>query len=309
MPLAATAQISLVKVKVTTNPGAQIGIDDEMSDTNTFSTELVSGEHVVTVKYNGDIVKRANIDVPIGESYNEDFDISGKLNVQSSPQAIVILDGEEIGNTPQVVGLLGPHSLRLRYKNKAYSSTKPETFNVLPFDNIDRNYTLERSKHAYEWRWHVLVEGVLPTNDFGDVQPGLMIAFAKVLGFYFKGTCGLYWNNISGDEYSIWSDSDIHKVNYYHGILGLMYNITRPLYIYAGGGYGEFHEWHKTVFGDFVKTGYTKGGVADLGLLYTYKRLSLTAGISCMFSDVDIVDGGQNFGHIFSANVGIGISF
>lgn len=304
MPLTGAAQISLVKVKVTTNPGAQIGIDDEMSDTNTFSKELVSGEHEVTIRYNGDVVKRESIDVPVGEFYNEDFDISGKLNVNSTPEAIVILDGEEIGNTPQSVGLLGPHSLKVKYKNKAYSATKPETFNVSPFDNIERNYTLKRNKHAHEWRWHILVEGVLPTTDFGDVQPGFMVAFAKVIGFYVKGTCGLYWKNIGDSDRVIWSESKEHKSNYFHGIGGLMYNIIRPLYIYAGAGYGEFHVWRKSVFGDFVKTEYTKGPVIDLGLMYTYKHLSLTAGASYM-----VCEDMGNTDKIISANIGIGVSF
>lgn len=307
MPLVSAAQISLVKVKVTTNPGAQIGIDDEMSDTNTFSKELVSGEHEVTIRYNGDVVKRASIDVPVGEFYNEDFDISGKLNVQCSPEAIVILDGEEIGNTPQSVGLLGPHSLKVKYKNKAYSATKPETFNVSPFDNIERNYTLKRNKHAHEWRWHILVEGVLPTTDFGDIQPGLMIAFAKVIGFYIKGTCGLYWNNMQfdgeGSHHGVWSDFNEHKTNYYYGIGGLMYNITRPLYIYAGGGFGEFHVFHKSVFGDFLDTGFAKGPIVDLGLMYTYKRLSVTAGANYMLREEG------NLGDKISVNVGIGLSF
>ena len=46
------AQISVVNVTLETTKGATIGLDDEMSTTNVFTKEVVSGQHTLVIKYN-----------------------------------------------------------------------------------------------------------------------------------------------------------------------------------------------------------------------------------------------------------------
>lgn len=290
-----SAQISLIKVKVETNTGAQIGIDDDMSATNIYEKELVSGEHIVIVKYNGNVVKREVISIPPGGAYNQKFEIGGNVKIDSKPEAILSLDGVEVGNTPQELNLLGQHSIGVRYKTKQYKPVN-ETFNVSPLENIERIYLLKKKKHAYEWKWHLLVQGFLPTTKVNDVQPGLMIGFAKVIGFYAKGSIGVLYDIKQEPESwePIWGVGK-HACNFLSGGGGLMYNIFQPLYVYAGAGYGEFKAGQKDYFGNYIQTDSFSGVYYEAGLIFSYKKLAINAG--CMMCDGN-----------FIVNAGIGVS-
>ncbi len=290
-----SAQISLIKVRIETNTGAQIGIDDEMSDTNIFEKELVSGEHVVIVKYNGNVVKREVISISPGGAYNEKFEIGGNVKIESQPEGILTVDGVDVGSTPQELNLLGQHNIGVRYKNKKYGSVK-ESFTVSPLENIERNYVLKKNRHAYEWKWHILVNGFLPTTKVNDVQPGLMIGFAKVIGFYAKGSIGVLYDIKQEPESwePIWGVGK-HACNFLSGGGGLMYNIIQPLYVYAGAGYGEFKAGQKDYFGNYIQTDSFSGVYYEAGLLFSYKKLAINAG--CMLCDGNVI-----------VNAGIGVS-
>lgn len=55
------AQITTVNARFITSVGCEIGVDDEMSSNNVFEKELLSGTHIVIIKYNGEVVKREEI--------------------------------------------------------------------------------------------------------------------------------------------------------------------------------------------------------------------------------------------------------
>lgn len=136
---AAKAQITMVNVSLETDEGAIIGLDDEMSANNVFQKEIVSGQHTLIIKYNDEVVKREVIDIPAGDSFNAEYPISGKVNIEASPKAFVIVDGNEVGQTPLSLDLLGMHNVKVRYANKKYKPVE-ESLNVLPMDNIERKY-------------------------------------------------------------------------------------------------------------------------------------------------------------------------
>ena len=288
------AQISVVNVTLETTKGATIGLDDEMSTTNVFTKEVVSGQHTLVIKYNNEVVKRENIDIPAGAEFKEIFSIGGKVNINSEPSGIVSVDGKDFGPTPTTVDLLGSHAIKVRYQSKKYKPST-ETLNVLPLENIDRMYELKKSSRPWKYSWMLLPQVTLPTDDVKDAKFGFMVARARIVGWYIKGTVG--WVSMDRD----YSDSYIwptgkHKVKYMNICGGFMLNIFKPLYLYGGGGFGVRHTGYEDYGGTYYhfdcdyyhfdcdsdEDGNDTDGafVADFGLLFNFGRFVFNGGCS-----------------------------
>lgn len=302
------AQISVVSVTVETSEGAIIGIDDEMSSTNIMTKEVTSGIHTVVVKYNNEIVKREDIDVPVGEVFNKKFPIAGIVNVTSTPIATVSVDGKDVGQTPANIELLGNHDIKVRYESKKYNPIS-ERITVSPFENIDRSYELMKSKRPWKYSWMILPQVTFPTDDAKDMCFGLMIARAKRVGWYVKGI----FNHVSNQylaisEYEhelndIWPTGK-HKVYYKNACAGFMVNIFSKAYLYGGCGYG----WQKICYEGYDGKYYSSkkynshNVLLDCGLLVNLGLVAINVGCS------HILDNGV-FPKATAVNAGIGVKF
>ena len=282
------AQISVVNVTLETSKGATIGLDDEMSTTNVFTKDVVSGQHTLVIKYNNEVVKRENIDIPAGMEFKEKISIGGKVNINSDPSGIVSVDGKEFGLTPTIVELLGTHDIKVRYQSKKYKPST-ETLNVLPLENINRMYELKKSSRPWKYSWMLLPQVTLPTDDMKDAKLGFMVARARIVGWYIKGTVGFAsMDEVSDDSY-IWPTGE-HKVRYLNICGGFMLNVVKPLYLYGGGGFGVRHIGYEDYGGTYYHFGNcvndekgndTDGGfVADFGLLFNFGRFVFNGGCS-----------------------------
>ena len=298
------AQISVVNVTLETTKGATIGLDDEMSATNVFEKEVVAGQHTLVIKYNDEVVKRENIDIPAGAEFKETISIGGKVNISSEPSGIVSVDGKDFGPTPTTVDLLGSHDIKVRYQSKKYKPST-ETLNVLPLENIDRMYELKKSNRPWKYSWILLPQVTLPTDDTKDMKFGVMIARAKIIGWYIKGTFGFASMDHAEDLSDIWPTGE-HRVMYFNACGGLMLNLFKPLYIYGGGGIGTrrigyedysgknyyFSNHYENETGNNADTDFA----ADFGLLFNFGHFALNGGCTLLKGKVAV-------------NAGIGIKF
>lgn len=296
------AQISVVSVTVETSEGAIIGIDDEMSSTNIMTKELTSGIHTVVVKYNNEIVKREDIDVPVGEVFNKKFPIAGIVNVTSTPIATVSVDGRDVGKTPAKIEMLGNHNIKVRYESKKYKPIS-DRITVSPFENIDRSYELMKSKRPWKYSWMILPQVTFPTNDAKDMCFGLMIARAKRVGWYVKGVFNHVSNQYLDDNYElnvIWPTGN-HKVSYKNACGGFMVNIFSKAYLYVGCGYG----WQKICYEGYDGKYYcygndnNRGFLLDGGLLVNLGSVAINVGYSHL----------HDMTRATAVNAGIGVKF
>lgn len=298
------AQISVVSVTVETSEGAIIGIDDEMSSTNIMTKEVTSGIHTVVVKYNNEIVKREDIDVPVGEVFNKKFPIAGIVNVTSTPIATVSVDGKDVGKTPAKIELLGNHNIKVRYESKKYKPIS-DRITVSPFENIDRSYELMKSKRPWKYSWMILPQVTFPTNDAKDMCFGLMIARAKIVGWYVKGIFNHVSNKyLDADRYElndIWPTGN-HKVSYKNVCGGFMVNIFGKAYFYGGCGYG----WQKICYegydGKYYSNKKYDSVLVDCGLLVNLGSVAINVGCSHLSDNKYSLEA-------TAVNAGIGVKF
>ena len=303
--IAANAQITVVSVNIETNKGATIGLDDEMSSSNIFTKEVLSGQHTLVIMYNNEVVKRETIDIPAGTAFNKTYSIGGTVNINSKPTGIVSVDGKDLGATPTTVDLLGQHTIRVRYENKKYKPAY-ETLNILPFESIDRTYDLRKNKRPWKYSWMLLPQVTFPTDDTKDIKYGVMIARAKIIGWYIKGTFGFASMESDHPIYQIWPTGE-HRVRYINACGGLMLNIIKPLYIYGGAGIGFRQIGYEDYGGKYYyscndsyeneQNAYADGSLAaDFGLLFNFGPFVLNGGCTLLNGKMAV-------------NAGIGIKF
>lgn len=301
--IAANAQIAVVSVNIETDKGATIGLDDEMSSTNIFTKDVVSGQHTLVIMYNNEVVKRETIDIPAGAAFNETYSIGGTVNINSTPTGIVSVDGKDFGSTPTTIDLLGQHTIHVRYENKKYKPVS-ETLNILPLENIERTYDLEKDKRPWKYSWMLLPQVTFPTDDTKDMKFGVMIARAKIIGWYIKGTFGFVSMDETHGISDIWPTGE-HRVKYINACGGLMFNLFKPLYIYGGGGIGIRHIGYEDYGGKYYyfydsnekdNNDTDSSFAADFGLLVNLGHLALNGGCTLLNSKMAV-------------NVGIGVKF
>lgn len=287
--IAANAQITVVSVKLETNKGATIGLDDEMSSNNVFTKEVLSGQHTLIIMYNNEVVKRETIEIPPETAFNKTYSIGGTVNVNSTPTGIVNVDGRNYGTTPTTIELLGQHTICVRYENKKYKPVS-ETLTILPFESIDRAYDLKKNKRPWKYSWMLLPQVTFPTDDIKDMKYGIMIARAKIIGWYVKGTFGFasIKSGYTPSYGDVWPTGK-YRVMYIDACGGLMLNIFKPLYIYGGAGIGirriGYQDYDGTYYriDDFAESQNVDCGfAADFGLLFNFGHLALNGGCTLL---------------------------
>ncbi len=168
-------------------------------------------------------------------------------------------------------------------------------------------------------RHAVNAENLLMYNASGSSYAGLMLGRAARWGGYVRGKTNLA---TSDGAYTCDDDGTINYTGAYYytidnrsrrsrlGITGgVLYRLTRPVYLYAGAGYGYRRLlWHATTYsyddesptGDLwaVNTNHSAEGLeVESGVIVRYKRLALSAGINAIdFS-------------FFEINAGVGFFF
>ena len=132
-----------VKIKLETSAGGEIGIDGELSSTNLMSIKVPVGKHKVIVNYGSSFQKEYDIDVKVGGQTTFEFPLDGKLNIKSTPEATIQIDGVSKGVTPNSFELLGRHSIRIE-GNKDLYFPQTEIVEISPFQELNKSYVLKK---------------------------------------------------------------------------------------------------------------------------------------------------------------------
>lgn len=278
------AQITTVNARFITSVGCEIGVDDEMSSNNVFEKELLSGTHIVIIKYNGEVVKREEIEVPDVGSFTKEIPITGKVFVSSPIKDVtVFVDGTEKGKAPITLELLGNHDITLRYINKKYKPYS-ENITVQPFDEIERDCQLKVNNRPWKYNWFFLPQVALPTKRIKDAKFGLMFGTVKTIGFYVKGIYGCYAKETTEKG---WFTGET-ATNYWAAAGGLMVNVIKPLYLYSGVGYGERETGYELLgnkyYFEYEDDDYPIYDVSnilyDFGAMFSFGHFALNIGAS-----------------------------
>ena len=294
------AQITTVNVRITTSEGCKIGLDDDMSLNNVYEKEILSGIHTVVIKYNGEVVKREDIEVPSTTNFTKEIPVTGKVSVSSPIKNVTVLvDGTEKGQAPITLELLGKHDLTLRYINKKYKPYS-ENLTVLPFDEIERNCQLKINTRPWKYNWFFLPQVALPTTKIEDAKFGLMLGCVKTVGFYIKGIYGCYADETSERGWFTGKTG----INYWSAAGGLMVNVIKPLYLYAGVGGGKRETGYEVLgnkyYFEYDDEDYpideASGLLIDFGAMFSFGHLALNIGASTLANE-------------WILNCGIGVKF
>lgn len=158
---------------------------------------------------------------------------------------------------------------------------------------------------------------------------GLMGGYVKKFGFYVRGMVSFGKKTVGGwDGYgkSSFTGTQIthnYKESFNSITAGVMYHLCSPLYVYAGGGYhfkkmavqsaSEQNTWFDSLYnindydyhyGHYEPAyGEGSGVIVDLGIMFTYKKFNINAGLSGytneFFGGNFMINGHVGFGYCF----------
>lgn len=155
-----------------------------------------------------------------------------------------------------------------------YAGLSEKTIGVRNKSNV-----LFKMKNRSQWFLNA-VYGVTLASGYSEMTAhnfGLMAGFLKNWGGYMKVTVPAVLTT-GPDAYNI------HEyIDYIPSIsLGITKKIAKPLYIYAGAGYGDIlcdELWSYSEYGDEIDWYSTAGAIFDAGVMYKVnKRINVTAG-------------------------------
>lgn len=302
-----------VKIRLETSPGAEIGIDNDMSSTNILIKKINVGKHIVRIRYGVDFVEEYELFVEPGTDNIYQYPIDGTLSLSSTPSdAHVYVDGIEMGQTPLALDLLGDHTIRIEKDRDTYFDVS-ETVRIMPFEKVSGNYILvKRPPKLYG----LVLANYSPLNNGLGGFLGLCRRWGAFVHFSttIESAMGQLDDRFTDSGYEIgpegtglYKKSD-PKSTFFTG--GLMFRPHKSLYTYIGGGYGEYAQTYELA-GDanpsYAETEIcpygSKGFVADIGIIYKYKALLLSCGYNTII-------GTSNPSNTLNHNiyVGIGIS-
>ena len=284
-----------VKIKLETSAGAEIGIDGELSSTNLMSIKVPVGKHKVIVNYGTSFQKEYDIDVKVGGQTTFEFPLDGKLNIKSTPEATILIDGINQGKTPNSFELLGRHSVRIE-ANKDLYFPQTDIIEISPFQELNKSYVLKkRPPKCYGF----LIASYMPNAE----SIGVMGGIGRRFGVYAKVNLSLNGNPFEGrNDYS----NNVHKgefvtiPKYIGANLGLTWRPFPWITGYIGSGFGEYS--HGKVVDMYDTPYYVKGVEADMGVMLKWKALLLQVGYTRIIPESNT---GHHFGEL---SVGVGFT-
>lgn len=285
-----------VKIRLETSPGCEIGIDGNMSSTNIMNTKVAVGHHEVTVTFGIDFSRNYPIEVTATGTKEFTFPISGSLSVTSTPSdADIFVDGLRIAKSPATIDVLGTHNIRVSLDEEVWLPGS-ERVTIYPFAQEHINVILK--KRPPKRYGMMLVNYGLQENSIG-----FMLGICRRFGWFLRGQ-GI----LGGDHGTLENDKGDYNNGYDKldnpGLAlfttGLMYRCSRHLYLYGGGGYGEYNH------GDYQDNGiypyYASGVAIDFGAIFKWKALLLSCGYNTIVGDVTE---GYRYGNVY---VGLGFT-
>ena len=284
-----------VKIKLETSAGGEIGIDGELSSTNLMSIKVPVGKHKVIVNYGSSFQKEYDIDVKVGGQTTFEFPLDGKLNIKSTPEATILIDGINQGKTPYSFELLGRHSVRIE-ANKDLYFPQTEIVEISPFQELNKSYVLKkRPPKCYGF----LVASYMPKAESLSLMGGI----GRRFGVYVKCNYSLNGNPITErNDYSNVHEGEFKaEPRYVGGNIGLTWRPFPWLTGYVGSGYGKYS--HGKIKDNDSTPYFVKGVEADLGIMLKWKALLLQVGYTGIIPESN--DTGHRFGEL---SVGIGFT-
>ena len=257
---------------------AKVFIDNEEMEVKdgAMSIMMKKGEHIYRVEapdydYESGIIDLGDEMISKTVSLKPRF---GFLEVHSLPvdSVGVFVNGDSIGITP-IRNYRLPIDKYDIHLQKEYYYPLDSTFYISPGDTTLQSYTLITTIKPDKFPVKLRAEYTHSQSSYH----GFRVAYGGRYGFYFNYKWGKY--NPAGiniDEYEYDTDvSRAKKLGYIRksitgGLqMGIIKNIV-PLYVYLGGGYGEYgRQWEnpKEVDGNiYFNSDYIKGVSAEFGL-------------------------------------------
>ncbi len=290
-----------VKIRLETNNGAEIGIDDDISSTNILVKRVAVGEHTVKIFYGTDCIKEEKINVTAEETFK--FLVGGTLHITSTPNAEVYVDGVHLGKSPASVETLGSRSVRIEGDNIVYFPTK-DVVTVPPFGNVTRDYILKKRPP----RLYGMVMGTVSTHGYG-----VFLGMCRRWGGYIHIASNFKFDGGFDTEFLKFHDSPDgpgyypYKGENMYGCFsgGVMYRCSKNLYVYGGVGYADYGQQYKKNEDDFFEETIwpygALGCAAELGVIFKWKALLLSCGYKTII--------GESLGYKHNEfSIGVGIT-
>lgn len=302
-----------VRIRLETSPGAEIGIDNDMSSTNILTKRINPGKHIVRIRYGMDFVKEYELFVDKDTENIYKYPIDGTLSVSSVPsEATVYVDGIEVGQAPLDIDLLGEHTVKIEKDPDTYFDIT-EIVRIMPFENVVGNYILTKRPPKL---YGLILANYSPLDNGIGCFLGLCRRWGAFVHFSTTTESGIGQldDKFADNTYEIGTEgSGLYKKSKPKSTFftaGLMFRPHKSLYTYIGGGYGEYAQTYELTgeanpsyaTTEICPYG-TKGVVADIGVIYKFKALLLSCGYNTII-------GKSNLGNALHHNiyVGIGIS-
>ncbi len=273
-----------VKIRLETSSGAEIGIDGDISSTNVLTKRVAVGNHKVVVKFGGKYTQEYDLNVTSTDNQTYTFPIAGKVNISSTPNADVFIDGIRLGQSPLTAELLGDHNIRLEGDDILYFPTT-ERIRVNPLEDIDKQYTLNKRPP----RLYGFAMGTWSPKGFGG-----FLGICRRWGWYLHFATNGGDSGVLDNEKRLATDGQYGPGYYKKGdnhyncfTTGLMIRCHKNIYAYGGAGYGEYAQEYTNVYGgdsDYITYG-INGVAAELGVIVKWKALLLSGGYKTIFGD------------------------
>lgn len=276
-----------VKIRLETDAGAEIGIDDDLSSTNILVKKVNVGSHTVIVRFGSNFRKEYKLDVVASGDHVYTYKIHGTLQITTNPSAAVIyVDGIRKGVSPLSLDLLGDHNIRIEKDPQTFFDIT-DRISIQPFEQLSEGYTLiKRPPRLYGM---VLITGS-PSSIGGFL--GICRRFGAYARFNtsFKGMGfgKLSPMNTLSDNSSSSGPGYYHKGDSYSSSIscGMMARCHKYLYAYLGVGYAENAQsyildrkapYPNEALDEIFPYG-SKGCALDLGAIFKWKALLISCG-------------------------------
>lgn len=303
-----------VKIRLETDAGAEIGIDDDISSTNILVKKVNVGPHTVVVRFGTEYLKKYKLVVEDSGEHIYKYPIHGKLKIITNPtSAVVYVDGIRKGVSPLSLELLGDHNIRIEKDPQTFFDIT-DRISIRPFEQLSKSYTLtKRPPRLYGM---VLITGSL--SNIGGFL-GICRRFGAYTRFStsFKGMgFGKLspMNTLSAEGSSSHGPGYYHKGDSYSSIVscGMMARFHKYVYAYLGVGYAEnaqsytldINEPYPYGASDKIFPYGSKGCALDLGVIFKWKALLISCGYAATLGK-SYPDG--NFHNELSLGVGFTI--
>lgn len=325
---------NFVNVTVTTDPGADIYIDNSFKGIGQWRGLLSIGQHLFEAKKSLHRTTTQTLDITIGG--NESITLSnpepiyGILDVNTSPMgAKIIIDGKEHGTTPRVLNniMIGDHELKLEKEgyvtiNKTFTLEEKsimsinERMFVTKEEKVEQKEEVqevkketkeaETEKPKYERYTFVTLNGAY--SNYGDLTYGLTVGSVKKIGWFISGMTNFNFTAFSTDlecdeNLLVNGNQPVYNGNEaFTGLSvigGVIVRISKPLALRVGAGYGVRNTAYETIDGKWVKnTSISASGFdASVGAQLKFGMFVVS------------IDGVTTNFKCFEGKLGIGLSF